>query len=235
MSDIFVSIMAINRILHLVFIATLDLARIFLYVRILMLLRCSKDPFKDKMKNTFLERCSFLANGHVTIQVFVLFSDAVEWSTGFDIQIQPQEPCNVLRALSNSMLFLEACNITSFLIFYSDYRNLLVTSKLKIIGYANMFLGSSGFAMMMYYSCLTQEFLFLLFHIACTVACVCCDRAVCYFPVCASEEEYSCPTGEHNIKSFDESKERLQRRKETGVLHDYVVNVLDSRFELRMW
>ena len=119
-----------------------------------------RSRFKDKTKYTFLQKCRTLAVCQCACQVIILLADAVESWKG--LETEPRESCNVLRVLSNSMLFFQACNLMAILIIYFDQPTAHgaseLCSKLKIS--AALFLGFTGSAMIWWYTCSSQEFLF---------------------------------------------------------------------------
>ena len=75
---------------------------------------------------------------------------------------EPRESCNVIRVLSSSLLFFQACNLMAILIIYFDQPTAHgaseLWSKLKIS--ATLFLGFTGSAMIWWYTCSSREFLF---------------------------------------------------------------------------
>ena len=78
-------------------------------------LRMLRSRFKDKTKYTFLQKCRTLAVCQCACQVIILLADAVESWKG--LETEPRESCNVLRVLSSSMLFFQACNLMAILSF----------------------------------------------------------------------------------------------------------------------
>ena len=70
-------------------LAAVDLAGVFFNIR--MLRTC----FKDKTKNTFLQRSRMVAIWQVACQATILGMDAVELWNGLDVQ--PRDSCNVFR------------------------------------------------------------------------------------------------------------------------------------------
>ena len=123
-------------------------------------LRMLRSYFKDKTKYTFLQKCRILAICQCACQVIILFADAVASWKG--LATEPRESCNVLRVLSSSTLFFQACNLMAILITYFDqptaHGTSELSSKLKIL--AALSLGFTGLAIIWYYSCFSQEFLF---------------------------------------------------------------------------
>ena len=123
-------------------------------------LRMLRSYFKDKTKYTFLQKCRILAICQCACQVIILFADAVASWKG--LATEPRQSCNVLRVLSSSTLFFQACNLMAILITYFDqptaHETSELSSKLKIL--AALSLGFTGLAIIWYYSCFSQEFLF---------------------------------------------------------------------------
>ena len=136
--------------------AAVDLAGVFFNIRML------RSCFKDKTKNTFLQRSRVLAIWQVTCQATILVMDAAESWIGFDVR--PGESCNVFRVLSIIMLLIQACNITVIMIIYFDhyigyqYQGLL-SSKVKIT--VAVSLGIIGSITIWWYSCGSQRILSL--------------------------------------------------------------------------
>ena len=135
-------------------LAAVDLAGVFFNIR--MLRTC----FKDKTKNTFLQRSRMVAIWQVACQATILGMDAVELWNGFDVQ--PRDSCNVFRVLSISMKFIEACNIIVIMIIYVDhymgYQNQeMLSTKLKLT--VAVSLGIIGSVITWWYSCGSQEIL----------------------------------------------------------------------------
>ena len=141
-------------LIHTLLMAALDLAGITLNIRML------RSCFKDKTRYTFLKKCRTLAVCQCACQVVILVADAVESWKG--LEAQPRESCNVFRALSSSMLFFQGCNLMAILIIYFDqptsHGTSELCSKLKIS--AVLSLGFTGSAMIWWYTCFSQEFLF---------------------------------------------------------------------------
>ena len=121
-------------------------------------LRMFLSCFKDKTKNTFLQKCRTLAICQCVCQVVILVVDAVESWKGLETH-ESRESCNVFRALSSSTLFFQGCNLMAILMIYFDQPTTCGTpelfSKLKIS--AALSLGFIGSAMIWWYSCCSQE------------------------------------------------------------------------------
>ena len=134
--------------------AALDLAGITLNLRML------RSCFKDKTKYRFLQNCRTLAICQCACQVIILLADAVSSWKG--LETEPRESCNVLRVLSSSMLFFQACNLMAILSIYFDQPTVHGTSELcsKLKISAALFLGFTGSAMIWWYTCSSREFLF---------------------------------------------------------------------------
>ena len=134
-------------------LAAVDLAGVFFNIR--MLRTC----FRDKTKNTFLQRSRILAIWQGVCQATIVVMDAVESWNGFDVQ--PRESCNVFRVLSIIMMLIQACNITVIMIIYFDhymaYQNQKLSSKVKITGAVSMGIISS--IITWWYSCGNQQIL----------------------------------------------------------------------------
>ena len=135
-------------------LAAVDLAGVFFNIR--MLRTC----FKDKTKNTFLQRSRMVAISQVACQATILGMDAIESWNGFDVQ--PRESCNVFRVLSIIMMLFEASNIIVIMIVYVDhnmrYQNQeMLSSKLKMT--VAVSLGIIGSIITWWYSCGSQEIL----------------------------------------------------------------------------
>jgi len=132
----------------------LDLAGIIFNMRML------RSCFKDKTKYTFLQKFRALAICQCACQVVILVADAVESWKG--LETQPRESCNVFRVLSSSALFFQGCNLIAILIIYFDQPTAHgaseLCSKLKIS--TALSLGFTGSAMIWWYTCSSQEFLF---------------------------------------------------------------------------
>ena len=133
--------------------AALDLAGVFFNIRML------RSCLKDRTKYTFLQKCRALVICQFAYQVTILVTNAVEsWQLLLDIQ--PRECCYILRVLSISMMFFQACNLTVILIIHSDYSMAngireASSNKLKISAVVSLgFIGSA----MIWYSSLTQQF-----------------------------------------------------------------------------
>ena len=141
-------------LIYTLLMAALDLAGIAFNLRML------RSCFKDKTKYTFLQNCRTLAICQCTCQVIILLVDAAESWKG--LETEPRESCNVIRVLSSSMLFFQACNLMAILIIYFDqptaHEASELCSKLKIS--AALFLGFTGSAMIWWYTCSSREFLF---------------------------------------------------------------------------
>ena len=128
--------------------AVLDLVGVFFNIRML------RSCFKDKTKYKFLQKCRVLVIFQSAYQVTILVTNAVEsWKLLLDIQ--PRESCNVFRALSNSMMFLQACNLTAIYIM-AQTGNQEVFSKLQISAAQSLgFIASA----VIWYSCSSRGFL----------------------------------------------------------------------------
>lgn len=148
----------------LLLIGAFDVAGIFLNFRLLW--RC----FKGKMQTTFLQKCRVIVAWQTVCHVTIFVADAVKSWKGFDIQ--PGETCNVLIALSMSMMLFHACNITTIvLLYYYEHReeiqNREASSKLKIsIALSLGFISSAA----VWWYCFSQQF---LAKVSAVVACVC--------------------------------------------------------------
>ena len=131
----------------------LDLAGITLNIRML------RSCFKDKTKYTFLQKCRTLAICQCACQVVILVADAVESWKG--LEAESRESCDVLRALSSSMLFFQGSNLMAISIVYFDqptaHGTFELRSKLKIS--AALSLGFTGSTVIWFESCFSQEFL----------------------------------------------------------------------------
>ena len=134
--------------------AALDLAGITINLRML------RNCFKNKTKYKFLQQCRTLAICQCACQVIILLVDAVESWKG--LETEPRESCNVFSVLSSSVLFFQAFNLMAILIIYFDqptsHGASELCSKLKIS--AALFLGFTGSAMIWWYNCSSEEFLF---------------------------------------------------------------------------
>lgn len=135
-------------------LGAVDLAGVFFNIR--MLRTC----FKDKTKNTFLQRSRMLAIWQVVCQATILGMDATELWNGFDVQ--PRESCNVFRVLTIIMMLFEACNITVIMIIYVDHymghqNQEMLSSKLKMT--VAVSLGIIGSIITWWCSCGSQEIL----------------------------------------------------------------------------
>ena len=132
-------------------LAAVDLAGVFFNIR--MLRTC----FRDKTKNTFLQRSRMLAIWQVACQATIVVIDAVVSWKGFDVQ--PRESCNVFRVLSTIMMLIQACNITVIMMIYFDhymaYQNQKLSSKVKITGAVSM--GIIGSIIAWWHSCGSQQ------------------------------------------------------------------------------
>ena len=142
-------------LIYLVF-AAVDFAGVFFNIRI------RRTCFRDKTKNTFLQRSRLLAIWPVVCQATIVVMDAVESWKGFDVQ--PRESCNVFRVLSIIMMLIQACNITVIMMIYFDhymaYQNQeLLSSKVKMA--VTVSLGIIGSIMILWYSCGSQKILSL--------------------------------------------------------------------------
>ena len=141
-------------LIYTLLMAALDLAGITFNLRML------RSCFKDKTKYTFLQKCRTLAICQCACQVIILLVDAAESWKG--LETEPRESCNVIRVTSSSMLFFQACNLMAILIIYFNQPTAHGASemccKLKIS--AALFLGFTGSAMIWWYTCSSQEFLF---------------------------------------------------------------------------
>ena len=157
-------------------LAAVDLAGVVFNMR--MLQSC----FKDKTKNTFVQRSRMLAIWQVTCQATILVMDAVESLNRFDVH--PSESCNVFRVMSIIMMLIQVCNITAIMIIYLDHymadQNKKQSSKVKITGAVSM--GIIGSIMIWWYSCGFQE---IISQIAVRVVCVVCVAFV-LFLLCAA-------------------------------------------------
>ena len=140
-------------LIYTLLIAALDLAGIIFNLRML------RSCFKDKTKYNFLQKCRTLAICQCACQVIILLAEAVESWKG--LETEPRESCNVIRVLSCSMLFFQACNLMAILIIYFDqptaHEASELWSKLKIS--AALFLGFTGCAIIWWYTCSSREFL----------------------------------------------------------------------------
>ena len=142
-------------LIYLVF-AAVDLAGVFFNLR--MLQSC----FKDKTKNTFVQRSRMLAIFQVICQATILVMDAEESWNGFDVQ--PRESCNVFRVMSIIMMVIQACNTTVIMIIYFDhymgyqYQGCR-SSKVKIT--VAVFFGIIGSIIIWWYSCGSQQIISL--------------------------------------------------------------------------
>lgn len=139
-------------LIYTLLMAALDLAGITFNLQML------RSCFKDKTK--FLQKCRILAVCQCACQVIILLADAVESWEG--LETEPRESCDVLRVLSSSMLFFQACNLMAISIIYSvdqpTAHGTELCSKLKIL--AVLSLGFTGSALILCNSCFSQEFLF---------------------------------------------------------------------------
>ena len=142
-------------LIYLVF-AAVDLAGVFFNLRML------RSCFKDKTKNTFLQRSRMLAILQMTCQATILVVDVAESWNGFDVQ--PRESCNVFRVMSIIMMLIQACNTTVIMIIYFDhyvgyqYKGFL-SSEVKITVVVS--LGIIGSIIIWWYNCGSQQMLSL--------------------------------------------------------------------------
>ena len=122
-----------------------------LMVGVFFNLRMLRSCFKDKTKNTFLQKCRTLTVCQCACQVTILVADAVESWIG--LETQPRESCNVFRVLSSSTLFLQGCNLVAILMIHFDqptsHGTRELCSKLKVS--AAWSLGFIGSAMIWWY------------------------------------------------------------------------------------
>ena len=132
-------------------LAAVDLAGIFFNIGML------RSCFKEKTKNTFVQRKRMLAIWQVICQATILVMDAAKSWNGFDVQ--PRESCNAFRVMSSIVMLIQACNITVIMIIYLDHymadQNQKLSSKLKIAGAVS--LGIFGSIVIWWYSCGSQE------------------------------------------------------------------------------
>ena len=144
----------LSSIMDLIYIlsrAALDLAGIFFNIR--MLQNC----FKDKTKNTFLQKCRTFIIFQCACQVTILVTNALQsWKLLFDIPLR--ESCDIFRALTISVMFFQPFNLV-ILINHSyhpmECENCRGSLKLKAFAALSLaFIGSA----MIWYSCLWQEF-----------------------------------------------------------------------------
>lgn len=110
-------------------LAVLDLVGVFFNVR--MLLCC----FKDKTKYKLPQKCKGLLIFQCVCQFGILITGAVEtWRRFQNPRYNPGQPCDVVKLLSISFMFVQAFNLTTILSI--DSERLLATqdrcSKLKI-------------------------------------------------------------------------------------------------------
>ena len=177
-NNCFVALLSNRSNMDLIYLvlAAVDLAGVVFNMR--MLQSC----FKDKTKNTFVQRSRMLAIWQVTCQATILVMDAVESWNRFDVH--PSESCNVFRVMSIIMMLIQACNITAIMIIYLDHymadQNKKQSSKVKITGAVSM--GIIGSIMIWWYSCGFQE---IISQIAVRVVCVVCVAFV-LFLLCAA-------------------------------------------------
>ena len=125
-------------------------------------MRMLRSCFNDKRKYTFLQKCRILAICQCACQVVILLADAVEsWKR---LETESRESCDILRILSSSMLFFQACNLMAISINYFDQPTAHGTSELcsKLMILAALSLGFTGLAMIWFNNCFSHEFRFQL-------------------------------------------------------------------------
>lgn len=121
-------------------------------------LRMLQSCFKDKKKNTFLQKYRTLSVCQCVCQVTILVADAVEsWK---ELETEPRESCNIFRVLSSSTLFYQGCNLMAIFIIYFEqptgHGASESCSKLKVS--AALCLGFTGSLLIWWYNCFLQEF-----------------------------------------------------------------------------
>lgn len=144
--------------IHFLLLAVLDLLGVFFNVR--MLLSC----FKDKTKYKFLQKCRGLSIFQCACQFVIVITGAVDsWRSLYDRRRdQLGESCSVVKLLSISVMFIQACNLTAILIIDSEHplvscRHQDRSSKLKLT--AALSLGLIGSTIIWWFCGFPQYFI----------------------------------------------------------------------------